>query len=69
MDWLDAPALGAVMIFWNCAFAAIILGGLAARRLHSRIAVWLVMVAVIVLPPTLQGQVVSELGHFWQGRY
>lgn len=69
MGWLDTPAPGAAMAFWNFAFAGIILGGLAVRRLQSRITVWLVLVAVIILPPILQSQVISELGYIWQGRY
>ncbi|WP_232083324.1 DUF2142 domain-containing protein, partial [Arthrobacter sp. SO5] len=67
--WLDTPAPQGVQIFWHFAFAAILLGGLAFAPGRARLAILLVLVAVIILPPILQSQVVEELGYIWQSRY
>lgn len=69
MGWMDTPLPGAIYAFWGFAFSALILGGLSIRRLQSRIAVCLVLAAVILLPPILQSQIINELGYIWQGRY
>ena len=69
MGWLDTPLPGAIMIFWNFAFAAIILGGLSVRRVRSRITIWLGLAAVILVPPFVQAQAVQDIGYIWQGRY
>lgn len=69
MGWLDTPAPGAVITFWSFAFAALILGGLSMSRGRGRIAVWLILLAVVFLPPILQSQIITELGYIWQGRY
>ncbi|MFC8304088.1 DUF2142 domain-containing protein [Specibacter sp. NPDC057265] len=69
IGWLDTPAPGAVITFWSFAFATLILGGLSMSRGRGRIAVCLILLAVILLPPILQSQVITELGYIWQGRY
>lgn len=69
MGWLDTPLPGAIMAFWNFAFAAVILGGLSVRRLRSRITVWAGLAAVLLVPAIVQAQTVQELGYIWQGRY
>ena len=69
MGWLDTPAPAAVDAFWYFAFAAIILGGLTARPLRARPVVWILLVAVLILPPILQAQVIQQIGYIWQARY
>ncbi|TDF98466.1 DUF2142 domain-containing protein [Arthrobacter terricola] len=69
MGWLDAPAPAAVFAFWHFAFAAIIVGGLTARPVRARPAVWVALLAVVILPPILQAQVIQQIGYIWQGRY
>ncbi|GAA4029914.1 hypothetical protein GCM10023063_10000 [Arthrobacter methylotrophus] len=69
MGWLDTPAPAAVFSFWHFGFAAVILGGLTARPFRRRPAVWVLLVAVLILPPILQAQVIQQLGYIWQGRY
>lgn len=69
VGWLDTPAPQGVQIFWHLALAAILLGGLTCRPVRARWAILLVLLAVIILPPILQSQVVEELGYIWQGRY
>ncbi|MGO4473152.1 DUF2142 domain-containing protein [Arthrobacter sp. M-10] len=69
MGWLDTGAPAAVYAFWHFAFAAVIIGGLTARPLRARPAVWILLVAVLILPPILQAQVIQQIGYIWQGRY
>lgn len=69
MGWLDTPLPGAIMAFWNFAFAAVILGGLSVRRLRSRITVWAGLAAVLLVPAVVQAQAVQDVGYIWQGRY
>lgn len=69
MGWLDTGAPPAVYAFWYFAFAAIIIGGLTARPLRARPVVWVLLIAVLILPPILQAQVIQQIGYIWQGRY
>lgn len=69
MGWLDTPSPQGVQIFWHFAFVALLLGGLASRPVRGRWVILLIGLAVIILPPILQAQVIQELGYIWQGRY
>lgn len=69
MGWLDSPSPQGVQIFWHFAFAAVLLGGLTSRPFNNRWSILALIAAVIILPPILQSQVITELGYIWQGRY
>ncbi|MEZ2389061.1 DUF2142 domain-containing protein [bacterium RCC_150] len=69
MGWLDTPAPAAVFAFWHFAFAAVVLAGLTARPVRVRPVVWVLLLAVLILPPILQAQVIQQIGYIWQGRY
>lgn len=69
IGWLDTPAPQFTQIYWHFAFVAVLLGGLTCRSVRARWAIFLVMAAIVVLPPILQAQVIEELDYIWQGRY
>lgn len=69
MGWLDTPVPGAVIAFWNFAFAALIIGGMSVGKIRSRLGVYMLLVAVILVPAILQASMIEKLGYIWQGRY
>lgn len=69
IGWLDTPAPQFAQIYWHFAFVAVLLGGLTCRSVRARWAIFMVLTAIIVLPPILQAQVIEELDYIWQGRY
>lgn len=69
MGWLDTPLPAGVYMFWHLLMGAVLLAGLSARPVRGRFGVYLLVVAVLVVPPVMQAQVIQSLGWIWQGRY
>lgn len=67
--WLDRPAPDFTYIVWTIAIGMVILAGLAlARGAHLAVVCSLAALAVLI-PPVVQGVLVTEFGYIWQGRY
>lgn len=69
MGWLDTDLPMAVYILWYSLMALLLVLGVTARGKGSRASVWLLVAALVALPPIMQAQVINELGWIWQGRY
>lgn len=69
LGWLDTPGPSGVQAIWaTLIVGAIVLSFLAATA-RGRLAVALLVTAVILLPPILQIPLVQKVGIIWQGRY
>ncbi len=69
MGWLDTRLPQGIYIFWYFAMAAVLLAGVTARPVRGRWGVYMLIIAVVAIPPVMQAQVVQDLGWIWQGRY
>lgn len=69
MGWLDTSLPAPVYAFWHFAFSGLIVAGLCSRPARGRLGLAVLVLAVIVLPPILQAEVIQSLGWIWQGRY
>jgi hypothetical protein len=67
--WTQTPAPALTNAIWASALAVLLVGAIALARGRYRLMVILWAVAVLILPPILQGAVVTDLGYIWQGRY
>lgn len=67
--WLDTPAPTVVYGVWAALFAVIVAGAFVIGRGRPLKSVLLLLTAVLMLPPLLQGLYITEGGVIWQGRY
>lgn len=67
--WLDTPAPLAVQFLWSLLIGGVALLGIVLARGRARIAVWIGIGAVLLLPAILQGIYIASGGVIWQGRY
>jgi hypothetical protein len=67
--WLDTPAPPFVFFVWSALSGALFLAGLVLLRGRVFILTVSLLVAVLLLPPILQGIYIQGGGIIWQGRY
>ena len=67
--WLDTPAPLLVYGVWAALFVVLIVGAVVVARGRQQVPVFVLLTAVLLLPPTLQAIYITEGGVIWQGRY
>lgn len=67
--WLDTPAPEFVYFAWTVLGGGLAFLGLALLRGRQLVLIVVLIAAVLVLPPILQGAYITEGGIIWQGRY
>ena len=67
--WLDVSAPGLAIAIWTLLLATPVLMALLFGRGSTRAATIVLLVAAFLIPPIVQGVLVSSLGLIWQPRY
>lgn len=67
--WLDTPAPNAVYAFWGFLMVGLAVAAASVRPLSRFAGPFLLLTAVILLPPVMQAAVIGDVGYIWQGRY
>lgn len=67
--WLDTPAPLFVYAVWAALFAVLVIGSFVMGRGRALAPAAILLGAVLLLPPTLQGIYITDGGVIWQGRY
>ena len=67
--WLDTPAPNAVYAFWGFLMVGLALAAACVRPLSRLAGPFLLLLAVLLLPPVMQAAMVTDVGYIWQGRY
>ncbi|MBF4578833.1 DUF2142 domain-containing protein [Frigoribacterium sp. VKM Ac-2530] len=67
--WIDTPAPATTVIIWSFVLLSLIIGALAFGRGARRRAVTILALAMVVVPPVVQGFAVTDYGYIWQARY
>lgn len=67
--WIDTPAPATTVILWSFALLTLIVAALFFGRGRARFGVVILSVAMILVPPIIQGFAVTDYGYIWQARY
>lgn len=67
--WIDTPAPATTVILWSFAMLALIVAALVFGRGSSRVGTAVLAVAMVLVPPIVQGFAVTDYGYIWQARY
>ncbi|MGN7190850.1 DUF2142 domain-containing protein [Curtobacterium sp. MCBA15_004] len=67
--WIDTPAPPSTVSLWGGLMLALTIGALVFGHGRRRRGVALLAVAMVLVPPVVQGFAVTEYGYIWQARY
>ncbi|MET4639076.1 DUF2142 domain-containing protein [Mycetocola sp. 2940] len=67
--WLDRPAPAFTVVVWTIAIGIVVVAGLSLATGAHRIVIVTLVVLAVLIPPIVQGALVTEFGYIWQGRY
>ncbi len=67
--WLDTSLPGAVYIGWAAITGFVVMAVVIAGFKRRSFGAFLLMVAVVLVPPIVQAPSVKTFGYIWQGRY
>ncbi|MFC7431109.1 MULTISPECIES: DUF2142 domain-containing protein [unclassified Agrococcus] len=67
--WNDTQAPDIVVAAYAAAIGALVLGAVALARMRTRLVLLGVVAVMLIVPPVVQGLLVTEVGYMWQGRY
>ena len=67
--WIDTPAPATTVLLWGFAMLALIVAALVFGRGRARFGTAVLAVAMVLVPPIVQGFAVTDYGYIWQARY
>lgn len=67
--WKDTPAPDIVVVAYGAALVGFTAFALVAARGLARVALSGTIVSLLLVPPIIQGMLVTDVGYMWQGRY
>lgn len=67
--WVDTPAPSFTLIVWGALMLGLVLAALVVGVASRRLAVILLLIALVLVPAIVQATVITKAGFIWQGRY
>ncbi len=69
LGWLDVNGPNATIGMWAFLIGGIVVCGLCARPHKQLIALAVLILPILFLPPVMQAAAIQDVGYIWQGRY